>query len=173
MPYNDEGWVYDFRTNGGHVDEKKINVITTQETVDVVKRKLEEATENITGPIFSRIEKHEHIVLENGEDFNVEKTPDYACSDCGNSEKDSFNTITHVTLDGTDYELECSKCESREIEESPALALHRMSEKLENYRNAWSQLKETLKHDAEFGQGHKVKRALFLMEEFEKTIKLD
>lgn len=106
-------------------------------------------------------------------DVNFQCSPNFACSDCGNTDKERFRTIKTQSQDGTEYDLECSVCESLETEESPTLALHRMATKLEKYRDAWCCLKSKLNHDAELGQGHKVKRALFLMEEFEKELKLD
>lgn len=73
-----------------------------------------------------------------------EHTPNFSCSDCGNTDKDRFRTIRTESQDGTEYDLECTVCGSLETEESPEMALHRMAVKLENCRNIIKQIEEII-----------------------------
>lgn len=116
----------------GKIEEDVVfaNYVPMYETVTMMK------DNKLKGPGCPRIETEEYIV----------EGPHFACSDCGNTDWDRFRTIKTETADGTEYDLECSVCESLETEESAEMALHRMAVKLEKYRDAWGQLKRYFKY---------------------------
>lgn len=46
--------------------------------------------------------------------------PTWVCHTCGKVGITGFTTITHETMDGVDYDIECSNCQSTDIGENSA-----------------------------------------------------
>jgi hypothetical protein len=60
--------------------------------------------------------------------------PDWACLDCGNTDRMRFGTKRYETMDGVDFDCECQECGSVHVAESHREAIHTLVEELDTLR---------------------------------------